>query len=256
MFNYQISHLNRYGQNVGAETKTPAFFKFPIQPMLGRWVKVIPFAEIEDEPNIFRTLWRAIEREDNDKAWTYLPYERFTKPEFLENSIRANFGYSYGSQYVVQVGHQTLGWLGLINPRLEDRIIEIGNVFFSDQLKQTTAATEAIFLVLEDCFNHGFRKVEWRCNDLNEAGINAAVRFGFLYEGTLRQDKVIKGLNCNTACFSILDEEWKLIRLAFLDWLKQDNFDIERQQKVALEEFMKLYPLFGREEDEAVLETA
>lgn len=250
MLNYQISQLNRYGQNVGMEAKVPNFLKFPIQPLIGRWAKVIPFDEIEAEPNIFRTLWRTIERETNDKAWTYLPYEKFSTPDFLENSIRANFGYSFGSQYIIQVGHQSLGWFGLINPRPDDRIIEIGNIFFSEQLKQTTAATEAIYLILEECFSHGFRKVEWRCNDLNEEAVNAAVRLGFLYEGTLRQDKVIKGLNCNTACFSILDEEWLQIRLALQDWLKQDNFDVDRQQKLRLEEFMKLYPIFGRNEEE------
>jgi len=246
MFNYQMSQLNRYGQHVGVETKVPQFFKFPIQALLGRWVKVIPFAELEAEPNMFRTLWRAIEREKNDKAWTYLPYEKFNAPELLENAIRANFGYSFGSQYIIQVGHQALGWIGLINPRPDDRIIEIGNIFFSEQLKQTTAATEAIYLLLEACFNHGFRKVECRSNDLNESAIHAAVRLGFLYEGTLRQDKVVKGLNCNTACFSILDEEWKQIRLAFQDWLKQENFDIERKQNARLEDFMKLYPIVGR----------
>jgi len=149
-----------------------------------------------------------------------------------------------------------MGWLGLINMRLDDRVIELGNIYFAESLKQTTAATEAIYLILEECFNCGFRKVEWKCNDLNEPAINAAIRLGFLYEGTLRQDKVIKGLNCNTACFSILDEEWKQLRQAFESWLKQYNFDVDRQQKVRLEEYMKLFPITGRAGEMNVTETS
>ena len=81
---------------------------------------------------------------------------------------------------------------------------------------------------------------------MNEASINAAVRFGFLYEGTLRQDRIVKGRNRNTACFSMLDEEWKRLSLAFQDWLKQENFTVERQQKIRLEEFMRQYPITER----------
>ena len=48
----------------------------------------------------------------------------------------------------------------------------------------------------------------------------------------------------------MLDEEWKRISFAFQDWLKQDNFTVNRQQKTRLEEFMKQYPITGRLEKE------
>ena len=48
----------------------------------------------------------------------------------------------------------------------------------------------------------------------------------------------------------MLDEEWKRISFAFQDWLKQDNFTVNRQQKTRLEEFMKQYPITGRIEKE------
>lgn len=246
MLNYQKVSVNRHGQNVGSEAHVPVFSKFTMNTIVGRWMTLTPFKEIAENPNIFRTLWRTLEREHDEARWTYLPYDKFKTPDQLEDAIRSNFGYFYDSQYVIQVGHQAMGWLGLINMRLEDRVIELGNIYFAEPLKQTTAATEAIFHILDECFIRGFRKVEWKCNDLNEPAVNAALRLGFLYEGTLRQDKVIKGLNCNTACFSILDEEWVQIRQALELWLKQYNFEIDRTQKVRLEEFMRLFPITGR----------
>lgn len=64
------------------------------------------------------------------------------------------------------------------------------------------------FLLLKQCFKHGFRRVEWKCDDFNEPSKAAALRFGFQYEGLFRQDRITKGHNRNTAWFSIIDEEW------------------------------------------------
>ena len=250
MLSYQKVQMNNHGQNTGTEAKLPQFLKFEPQLLLGRWVKLIPFAEIDQDPNIFRALWRTIERETDDRAWTYLPYDRFSTPDQLENALKSKFNFaSYSYSYVIQVGHQVLGWISLISPRFEDRVIELGNIYFSEALRNTTSATEAVYMLIEQCFVHGFRKVECRCDDLNEDAVNAAVRLGFLYEGTLRQDRIIKGKNRNTAIFSILDEEWTGLSLAIQDWLKQDNFDVERKQKQSLEIFMQKYPIMGREEE-------
>lgn len=50
--------------------------------------------------------------------------------------------------------------------------------------------------IQKHAFNdYGYRRCEWKCNDLNEASKKAAKRFGFTFEGIFRQSYVYKNLN-------------------------------------------------------------
>ena len=80
----------------------------------------------------------------------------------------------------------------------------------------------------------GYRRYEWKCDSLNAASRRAAQRFGFVYEGTFRQAKVVKGRNRDTAWFSITDSEWPRLAAAYERWLAPDNFDAEGRQRTAL----------------------
>ena len=80
----------------------------------------------------------------------------------------------------------------------------------------------------------GYRRYEWRCDDLNAASKRAAARFGFTLEGVFRQHMIIKGRNRDTAWFSMLDSEWPARRAAFERWLDPANFDAVGRQKVSL----------------------
>ncbi len=64
------------------------------------------------------------------------------------------------------------------------------------------------------------------------------MRFGFQYEGLFRQDRIVKGRNRNTAWFSIIDEEWSDLKLAYQQWLSPGNFDEQGVQKKRLSDFM------------------
>ena len=136
--------------------------------------------------------------------------------------------------YLIEVNHMIVGWIGLINERSAHRAIEVGNVYFSHQMKQSTASTEVIYLLLKTCFEQGFRRVEWKCDELNQPSKRAALRFGFQYEGTFRQDRIAKGRNRNTAWFSILDEEWSSLEMVYQQWLSPENFDMDGKQKKRL----------------------
>ena len=58
--------------------------------------------------------------------------------------------------------------------------IEIGHLHFSPRLQRTPAATEALFLLMDQAFRLGYRRLEWKCNALNEASCRAARRAGAL----------------------------------------------------------------------------
>jgi RimJ/RimL family protein N-acetyltransferase len=115
--------------------------------------------------------------------------------------------------------------------------IEIGGILFAPELQRTAAATEAIYLMIRHAFDDlGYRRVEWKCDALNEASRRAAARFGFTYEGVFRQHMVIKDRNRDTAWFAIVDDDWPRLRTTFETWLAPENFDAQGRQKRALSE--------------------
>jgi RimJ/RimL family protein N-acetyltransferase len=117
----------------------------------------------------------------------------------------------------------------------EHGVIEIGHIWFAPALQHTRRATEAIYLMARHAFDDlGYRRLEWKCDSLNEPSRRAAERFGFVYEGVFRQHMVVKGRNRDTAWFSIVDGEWPTVRAAFEAWLARENFDAEGRQRKSL----------------------
>ena len=88
--------------------------------------------------------------------------------------------------------------------------------------------------MMDTAFRLGYRRYEWKCDDLNAASRAAARRFGFTYEGTLRQVTVYKGRSRDTAWYSIIDTEWPALLKAFEAWLDPGNFDSEGRQRSRL----------------------
>ena len=116
-------------------------------------------------------------------------------------------------------------------------VIEIGNIYWGPLIARKPAATEAQFLFMQHVFDGlGYRRYEWKCNNLNEPSKRAAQRFGFSFEGVFRQHLVVKGENRDTAWYSVIDKEWPPLRRAYLQWLDPANFDAEGRQKRRLEE--------------------
>lgn len=108
---------------------------------------------------------------------------------------------------------------------------ELGYVYWGPRLARTRGATEALFLHLSYAFDElGYRRIEWRCNDRNEASKVAARRFGFQFEGLFRQSMIVKGENRDTAWFAMLDGDWPRLKVSYERWLDPSNFDATGQQ--------------------------
>ena len=117
----------------------------------------------------------------------------------------------------------------------EHGVIEIGGIYWGPDISRTRVTTEALFLHARYVFDElGYRRFEWKCNDLNEPSKVAARRFGFTFEGVFRQHMIIKGQSRDTAWFSMLDGEWPGIRAGFERWLEPENFDADGMQKSKL----------------------
>jgi RimJ/RimL family protein N-acetyltransferase len=118
----------------------------------------------------------------------------------------------------------------------EHGVIEIGNILWGPPIARTRVATEALFLAARYVFDElGYRRFEWKCNDLNEPSKKAARRFGFAFEGVFRQHMWTKGANRDTAWFAMIDKDWPRVRAAYERWLDPANFDAAGRQRSRLE---------------------
>lgn len=114
-------------------------------------------------------------------------------------------------------------------------VIEIGNILWGPAIARTRMATEALYLFASYAFDTlGYRRFEWKCNNLNAPSKRAAERFGFTFEGVFRQHMVTKGGNRDTAWFSIIDSEWPALKAGYERWLQPENFDEDGRQKSKL----------------------
>jgi len=101
-------------------------------------------------------------------------------------------------------------------------------------IQQKPLATEAMYLMMKNAFDLGYRRYEWKCNSMNAPSISAAMRLGMSFEGLFRQATMVKGHNRDTAWFAILDRDWPVAQDAFVSWLDPQNFTENGQQILRL----------------------
>lgn len=209
---------------------TPAL---PPQPRLlqGRQVRLEPL----DPPRHGADLWEALH--DRDPAlWDYLPYGPFTERTAFDSWL-AGLAQGRDPLFYVVVDPRdgrALGQLSLMSIVPEHGSIEIGHVAFGGRLQRTPLATEAFYLLMQEAFVLGYRRLEWKCDNANARSKRAAERLGMRPEGLFRQHRVVKGRNRDTAWFSLLDHEWPAVDAGFRRWLAAENFDAEGCQLNAL----------------------
>ena len=154
--------------------------------------------------------------------------------EWLAGRTRLDDPYSYA---IVEPSGRAVGIATLMEIRPAMRVIEVGHIVYSPALQRTRLGTEAQYLLARYAFETlGYRRYEWKCNSLNAPSRRAALRYGFVYEGTLRQRMIAKGHNRDDAYFSMLDSEWPARRAAFERWLSPENFDSSGGQLISLTE--------------------
>ena len=176
----------------------------------------------------------AVDRDDRD--WTYLPYGPFATPEDYRLWMKGICSGHDPLFYAVigQASRAALGVASYLRIMPDSGSIEIGHLKFSSSLQRTPAATEALYLLMKNAFEVGYRRLEWKCDALNAPSRAAALRLGFAFEGTFRQATVVKGRNRDTAWYALLDRHWPALDQAFARWLDPANFDARGEQRVAL----------------------
>jgi RimJ/RimL family protein N-acetyltransferase len=219
------------GQPVGLRVAdpTPAPRPGPVT-IEGRYGRIEKLAQHHD-----KDLWEGVR--GHDALWTYMsnygPFPDFAAfSQWIASRLPLEDPYSYA---IVEPSGRAVGIFALMEIKPAMCSIEVGHVVYTPALQRTPLGTEAQYLLARYAFETlGYRRYEWKCNALNAASWRAALRYGFTFEGVLRQHIIAKGRNRDTAYFSILDGEWPARKAAFEKWLAPDNFDKDGRQKTSL----------------------
>jgi RimJ/RimL family protein N-acetyltransferase len=173
------------------------------------------------------------------RLWEYLPYGPFSGVEEMRLWLAACAASEDPRFFAIvsQEGGRAVGMASYLRFAPDHRVVEIGHIWFGDELQRTPAATEAIYLLAAHAFDElKVRRLEWKCDADNERSRRAADRFGFTFEGVFRQHMLVKDRNRDTAWYSLLDGEWPAVRAAFEAWLDAANFDGDGVQRRSLAE--------------------
>ncbi len=196
------------------------------EPMLGSYCRLEALAPDRHAEALFTAY-------SDERGWTYLPYGPFSQLAEFEAWLKA-YCLSDDPLFFSVIEAKSNRPLGLASYlRIEPKVgvIEIGHIHFAPTLQKSTAATEAIYLLMRRAFDElGYRRFEWKCDALNEPSRKAALRLGFTFEGIFRQATIYKGRNRDTAWYSITDKEWPEIKSRLERWLAPENFTPDGQQ--------------------------
>ncbi len=197
----------------------------------GRYCRVEPLSADQHAATLY-----AANSADSGQMWTYLGYGPFegygNYKEWMERMEPSQDPLFYA--IVATETGQATGVAAYLRIDRNNGAIEVGHIAYAPRLRRTPAATEAMFLLMQQAFALGYRRYEWKCDALNAPSRAAAQRLGFSYEGLFRQAVVYKGRNRDTAWYAMTDQDWPAIRAAFTQWLAPENFDEQGQQRVAL----------------------
>lgn len=234
-----MNQFNQFGQPVGDELIDWQPRPHPERVELnGRYCTLTPL-----RPEHAAALFAAYHLAEDTRSWTWLLREPDANVEAFTEWVESVCALSDPIHFTV-IDNQTqapVGTLALMRIDPKNGVVEVGHVHFSPLLSRTPMSTEAQYLLMRYVFEVlGYRRVEWKCNSLNEPSRRAALRLGFQYEGRFRQALVTKGHNRDTDWFSIIDKEWETRDRAFQNWLAADNFSADGKQIKSLENWRML----------------
>ncbi len=160
--------------------------------------------------------------------WDYMAYGPWASVEDYTTTLRQQTA-SHDTIFYSIRHHDSgeiCGQASYLDINAQNGVIEIGHIWLGPTLQRSRAGTEALFLMLRYAFDElGYRRMQWKCNALNQKSRAAAHRLGFRFEGIFYNHLIFKGKNRDTAWYSILDDEWPQVREILETWLADENFD-------------------------------
>ena len=205
--------------------------KLPLNKnLLGQSVILEPLSVKRHTKDLFNNF----SKDSKNIIWRYLSYGPFINFSLFKKWLQSScvnkdpFFYAIYSKRLKQY----CGMASYLRITPDHGTIEVGHINYAPILQNTREGTETMYLLMKNAFSIlGNRRYEWKCHNLNSDSKRAALRLGFKFEGIFRQSNVFKGRNRDTAWFSIIDKEWKKIKVGYVKYLSNKNFDKNFNQK-------------------------
>lgn len=151
----------------------------------------------------------------DEMIWRYLFDRPSTTPDEMAQvlSKRVNLDRAFCFCVMDQKLNHPIGVMNYVNNYPEHLRIEMGGIWFSPIARGGgKVATEGIYLMLNHAFEIGYRRVEWKCDALNQRSEKTALKIGFTYEGLQKNHMIIKEQNRDTKWFGMTAEDWPSIK--------------------------------------------
>ncbi len=188
----------------------------------GKFIVLSPVNPQDDVTDLYECSHGSVSKK---QIWTYMSYGPFDNTHSMQKWLEQ--GAKSEDPLFFTVHHleskQRVGMVSFLNIISDMRRLELGHLWYSPDSQRSNVNTEAIYLMLCEAFDRlKYRRVEWKCDSLNEKSRAAALRLGFKFEGIFRQHIIVKGRNRDTAWYSMLDSEWAAIKKNMEMWLYQN----------------------------------
>ena len=228
--------VNEYGQMIGESMEGYTPGELPAIDFLeGRYARIEALSVERHAEDLLAVYGPDTPRE----MWTYLFQEPVADREELVSLLNQMLARQDRFFYVIldrETG-KVLGTFSLMRIDQNNRVVEVGTVIFSPELRGTRIGTEAQYLLACYVFEElHYRRYEWKCDALNLQSRRAAERLGFVYEGTFRQAVVYKGRTRDTDWLSMIDKDWPQVKTRLEAWVRPENFDQNGGQYKSLRE--------------------
>ena len=205
--------------------------KFPSKKkLIGKYCYLEPVNVKKHSKDLFKNF----SKDKKGIDWIYMPQGPFKNEISLKKYLK-NKNLTGNPFFYIIYSKRLKTFCGLVSYlRIKPQIgtIEVGYITYAKNLQRTVEATEAMFLMMKNAFDKlGYRRYEWKCDNLNERSKKAALRLGFKFEGIFRQATIYKNRNRDSAWYSIIDKEWKKHKKKYLTFLEKSNFTDKLKQK-------------------------
>jgi len=165
-----------------------------------------------------------------EAVWTYLPmsgpFRDVDEMRAWLQQCQEHPDFIFFAVRHTQTG-QLVGMVSFVNIEPHMHRLEVGFIWYNPKFQKTNVNTESVYLLLCEAFDHlGYRRVEWKCDSLNQASRKAALRLGFCFEGVFRKHMIVNGRNRDTAWFAMTDDDWKRVKPNYLRWLYENEGDL------------------------------
>lgn len=227
--------VNHLGQPIGPPLPGWQPPPHPLRETLaGRYCRLEPL-DIERHS---AALFEANSADREGRLWTYMPYGPFaTLADYRAWMAGKCLGDDPLFFAIIDLADDSAaGVASYLRIMPAAGSIEVGHLLFAPRMQRRPAATEAMYLMMRQAFELGYRRYEWKCDSLNAASRAAAQRLGLLFEGIFRNATVYKGRSRDTAWYAAIDSQWPALRAAFEQWLDPSNFDANGRQQARLSE--------------------